>query len=86
MGGPRNPNLDPFPDPVHHFWAPWQSFWIFEVYSNQNIIYLIGESNNLGLDLFKPSTNISVFSATITGMKSIAIIRAIIAIVAIMSL
>ena len=23
-------NLDLFPDPVGHFWAPWQSFWILQ--------------------------------------------------------
>ena len=23
--------IDPFPDPICHFQAPWQPFWIFEV-------------------------------------------------------
>ena len=27
----NNLGLDPFPDPVGHFGAPWQPFWIFEV-------------------------------------------------------
>ena len=28
---PQNLGVDPFPDPVSHFGAPWQPFWIFEV-------------------------------------------------------
>ena len=27
----NNLGLDPFPDPVGHFGAPWRPFWIFEV-------------------------------------------------------
>ena len=27
----NNLGLDPFPDPVGHFGAPWWPFWIFEV-------------------------------------------------------
>ena len=27
---PNNLWLDPFPDPVGHFWAPWWPFWSFE--------------------------------------------------------
>ena len=23
--------VNPFPDPVGHFWTPWRAFWIFEV-------------------------------------------------------
>ena len=30
-GAPKNPGVDPFPDPVGHFGAPWWPFWIFEV-------------------------------------------------------
>ena len=28
---PKSLGVDPFPDPVGHFGAPWQPFWIFEV-------------------------------------------------------
>ena len=31
MGMPQNLEVDPFPDPVGHFGALWQQFWIFEV-------------------------------------------------------
>ena len=27
----KHPKIDPFPDPVSHFGAPWWPFWIFEV-------------------------------------------------------
>ena len=30
-GAPQNLGVDPFPDPVGHFGAPWRPFWIFEV-------------------------------------------------------
>ena len=32
MGMPKNLGVDLFPDPVGHFGAPWQPFWIFEVF------------------------------------------------------
>ena len=35
-------NLDPFPEPVGHFGASWQPFWIFEVLIEEMI-----ESKNL---------------------------------------
>ena len=31
MGAPKDLGVDPFPDPVGHFGAPWRPFWIFEV-------------------------------------------------------
>ena len=30
-GARKNLGVDHFPDPVGHFEAPWQPFWIFEV-------------------------------------------------------
>merc|ERR1719206_469724 len=61
-GAPNNLGLDPFPDPVGHFWAPWRPFWISRPLIGQNtrsvqikkLIYqkLTGASNNLGLDPF----------------------------------
>ena len=30
-GSAQNPGVNPFPDPVSHFGAPWRPFWIFEV-------------------------------------------------------
>ena len=27
---PNDIELDPFPDPVSHFGAPWRPFWIFQ--------------------------------------------------------
>ena len=38
----NNLGLDPFPDPVGHFEAPWWPFWIFEV-----LIEGMVESKNL---------------------------------------
>ena len=37
-----NRGLDPFPDPVGHFGAPWPPFWILEV-----LIEGMMESKNL---------------------------------------
>ena len=62
MGAPNNLGLDPFPDPIGHFWAPWRPFWISRPLIGQNtrsarikrLIYqkLTGAPNNLGLDPF----------------------------------
>ena len=38
----NNLGLDPFPEPVGHFGAPWRPFWIFEV-----LIEGMMESKNL---------------------------------------
>ena len=61
-GAPNNLGLDPFPDPIGHFWAPWRPFWISSPLIGQNtrsawikkLIYqqLTGAPNNLGLDPF----------------------------------
>ena len=32
MGAPKNQEVDPFPDPVGHFGAPWRPFLIYEVF------------------------------------------------------
>ena len=52
-------SVDPFWDPVVHFWAPWWPFWIFEVLiegmikSKKKFMQkLFGGSNNLGSDQF----------------------------------
>ena len=42
MGVPNNLGVDPFPDSVCHFGAPWQPFWIFEI-----LIEGLMESKNL---------------------------------------
>ena len=59
---PNNLGLDPFPDPVGHFGAPWWPFWIFQVFyvshtRSSQIKKLIKRkwlemANNLGLDPF----------------------------------
>ena len=41
-GVPKNLGVDPFPDPIGHFVAPWRPFWIFEVLKEGMI-----ESKNL---------------------------------------
>ena len=52
----NNLGLEPFPDPVGHFEAPWWPFWIFEVLiegmvESKNLFSEIW-SNNLRFDLF----------------------------------
>ena len=42
MGASEILGEDPFPDPVSHFGAPWQPFWIF-----QALIEGMNESKNL---------------------------------------
>ena len=32
-GAPKNLGLDPFPDPVGHFGAPWRQFWILQYWT-----------------------------------------------------
>ena len=61
-GAPNNLGLDPFPDPVGHFGAPWRPFWISRPLIGRNtrsaqikkLIQqkLTGAPNNLGLDPF----------------------------------
>ena len=58
----NNLGLDPFPDPVGHFGAPWQPFWILQVFyvshrrsawiKNPILRKLFRAPNNLGLDPF----------------------------------
>ena len=36
MGAPNNLGLDPFPDPVGNFWAPWRPFWISRTLIGRN--------------------------------------------------
>ena len=57
--------LDPFPDPVGHFGAPWQPFWISRPLIGRNtrsarikkliLLKWLKMANNLGLDPFPDS-------------------------------
>ena len=49
---PKNLGVNTIPDPIGHFGAPWQLFWIFEVLIGGMIEPKNSFSNNLGVDIF----------------------------------